>query len=151
MWRWNGLRINKKNREDPLSHTSLSIHNLMFWKKKLTNFCISNSKCHAIFTHNICWYFLWWRHSLFFSKKTHWRQSQAWGNAKRLVISPPTRIKDPIEAAIPMHIVYTSGSTSCIASKIAIPGNTHPPGQFINKYKSWVWSSILRYTIRPTR
>lgn len=73
MWRWNGLRINKENREYPLSHTPLSIHNLMFCycfeQKKRTNFCISNSKCHAIFTHNIYWYFLWWRHSLFFSKK----------------------------------------------------------------------------------
>lgn len=51
---------------------------------------------------------------VFFYQIKHWRP--AWGNARRLVIDPPTSIKDPIEAAKPIHIVCTSGRTNCIVS-----------------------------------
>jgi hypothetical protein len=63
--------------------------------------------------------------------------------------SPPSRMKEAMDAAIPRHIVYISGVTVCIVSKIAIPEISHPPGEFINKKISLIPSSILRYTIRP--
>jgi len=42
-------------------------------------------------------------------------------------------MKEAMDAAIPRHIVYISGVTICIVSKMAIPEISHPPGEFINK------------------
>lgn len=67
------------------------------------------------FDHKLNWFVPWilWTLALFIAKpivhnsqkNPHWRQ--AWGNARCLVIYPPTKIKGPIEAANPMHLVWT--------------------------------------------
>nr|NP_817172.1 ORF60d [Pinus koraiensis]AAO74021.1 ORF60d [Pinus koraiensis] len=58
-------------------------------------------------------------------------------------------MKDPIEAATPMHIVCTFGTITCIISKRPTPGITDPPGQLINEKISLFASSALKYTMRP--
>lgn len=68
----------------------------------------------------------------------------------RLVGSPPIKINDPIEAANPIEIVCTSGTTNCIPSYTEIPGKTDPPGQLMYKYISLAVFSALRKTIKPT-
>jgi hypothetical protein len=43
------------------------------------------------------------------------------GRRKRLPAAPPASSRAPIDIAIPMQYVCTSGFTNCIASYIAIP------------------------------
>ncbi len=41
---------------------------------------------------------------------------RAWGNAWRFPLRPAVRRKEPIEAAIPMQIVFTGARRNCIVS-----------------------------------
>jgi len=45
-----------------------------------------------------------------------WMSRRALGRAIRLPSTPPARISDPADIAIPKQIVCTSGATYCIAS-----------------------------------
>jgi hypothetical protein len=44
---------------------------------------------------------------------------------------PPASSRAPIDIAMPMQYVCTSGFTNCIASYIAIPAYTSPPGELM--------------------
>ncbi len=50
------------------------------------------------------------------------------GSARRLPLDPAERMKDAILAARPRLMVITSDLISCMASKMARPEMTDPPG-----------------------
>ena len=52
------------------------------------------------------------------------------GRADLFPGAPAQRRTDPIDAAIPVQIVATSGAINCIVSYIARPDETTPPGVF---------------------
>jgi hypothetical protein len=53
------------------------------------------------------------------------------GNENRLPLAPAASRKAPIEAAIPVHSVDTSGLMKFMVSKIARPAETEPPGELM--------------------
>lgn len=53
------------------------------------------------------------------------------GRARRFPLLPAARMKDAMEAARPRLMVITSDLISCMASKIARPEMTDPPGQLM--------------------
>ena len=55
----------------------------------------------------------------------------AFGNMKRLPLAPLDAITVPIEAAIPMTMVWTSDLIKFMVSTIAKPAETEPPGVLI--------------------
>ncbi len=53
------------------------------------------------------------------------------GRARRFPLDPAARMKEPIEAARPRLMVITSLLISCMASKMARPEMTDPPGELM--------------------
>ena len=53
------------------------------------------------------------------------------GSASRLPGAPAVSRNCPIEAAIPMATVLTSGSMVSMVSKMAMPADTEPPGELM--------------------
>ena len=45
-----------------------------------------------------------------------WMRMREFGSDIRLPFAPPASSSEPIDIAIPMHIVATSGLTNCIVS-----------------------------------
>jgi len=62
-----------------------------------------------------------------------WIMISAFGNAKRLPFSPAVNKNEPIEAAIPITMVWTSALIKFMVSKIARPAVTLPPGELMYK------------------
>ena len=62
---------------------------------------------------------------------TWWIITSELGSENLLPFLPEERIKAPIEAAIPTHMVETSLLIKCIVSMIASPAVTEPPGELI--------------------
>lgn len=52
----------------------------------------------------------------------------AFGNMKRLPLVPDEAMTVPIEAAIPITMVWTSALIKFMVSTIAKPAETEPPG-----------------------
>jgi len=53
------------------------------------------------------------------------------GSARRFPLDPAARMNEAIEAASPKLMVMTSLLMSCMASKMARPEMTDPPGQLM--------------------
>eukprot|EP01033_Poteriospumella_lacustris_P015210 gene15209-gene16082 len=72
------------------------------------------------------------------------------GSDFRFPFVPADKRKAPIEAAMPKQTVLTSQGTYCMASKMASPACTDPPGLLMYKVMSAVGSSAARYSICDT-
>ena len=66
------------------------------------------------------------------------------GNANLFPAAPPHKRTVPILAAMPTHIVDTSGLINCMVSYIASPALITPPGELMYRFISLSGSSLSR-------
>ena len=74
-----------------------------------------------------------------------WMSTRAWGSAARLPLAPEHSRMLPMDAAIPVTVVATSGEMRFIVSMMESPAETLPPGVFRYMVMSAVGFWDVRY------